>query len=262
MLSDIGERSRADRGFAFALGAVLGVLVMLLGIFAASYNDSSPDGAGVATTAGQVGIHDDEESHADPGPADDAGSPGVEEFTVVAPESSSRLARCIAASRALQQPLDAAGPALDQWEVHVGAMNKLVVGAITLQQAWDFWNRTRVGAHRRVDRFEDAWTSLRQHGVDCPDPFLMAPATPALRPCARHVEAQLTVLDSARTSVRTWSRHVHHMDMLREGRLSPEDATAMWLSMWKRGVRDLDEYRRTTRDPRLSQACPESASAD
>ena len=51
------------------------------------------------------------------------------------------------------------------------------------------------------------------------------------------------------------------MDMLRMGMLSPEKATAMWLSMWRRGVRDLDAYRAAARNPALEVECPGSASA-
>ena len=122
-------------------------------------------------------------------------------------------------------------------------MNKLVVGEITLQQATRFWERTRVGAQRNVERFRTAWTDLEKDGVDCPAPDLLGPAPAAVRSCARRVEAELGVLRVARTSIDTWDKHVHHMDMLRMGTLSPDDATRMWLSMWQRGV---DEIRATT----------------
>jgi len=40
------------------------------------------------------------------------------------------------------------------------------------------------------------------------------------------------------------------------GVLSPEKATEMWLSMWRRGVRDLGAYREAARNPDLDGECP------
>jgi hypothetical protein len=174
------------------------------------------------------------------------------------PARASRMERCVSAAHVLGGPLEAARPALRQWQVHVDAMNQLVVGEITLQQATEFWNRTRVGAQRRVEDFDDSWAALRRQGVDCPTPSLMAPATPALRPCAEHVEAQVRVLQAARTSINTWREHVRHMDMLRLGMLSPEKATEMWLSMWRQGVRDLKTYHRAAHHAGMTTGCPAS----
>ena len=169
-----------------------------------------------------------------------------------------RAARCADAATALEEPLAAARPALRQWDVHVDAMNQLVVGEITLQQATQFWNQTRLGAQRNVDRFRRAWTALERTGVDCPTPALLGPAPPAVRSCSRLVEAELDVARAARTSIDTWDTHVHHMDMLRMGTLSPEKATEMWLAMWRRGVRDLGAYRAATLSPALEAECPTS----
>jgi hypothetical protein len=175
--------------------------------------------------------------------------------------ADTRAERCSDAAAALDPPLEAARPALRQWDVHVDAMNQLVVGEITLQQATQFWNRTRVGAERNVERFRKAWTALERTGVDCPAPALLGPAPAAVRSCSRLVEAELGVARAARTSIGTWDTHVHHMDMLRMGTLSPEKATEMWLAMWRRGVRDLDAYRAATRSPALEADCsgPDSA---
>jgi hypothetical protein len=165
-----------------------------------------------------------------------------------------RLSRCVAAERDLQGPLAAARPALDQWEVHVGAMNKLVVGEITLQQAMDFWNQTRLGAQRKLARFREAMRALRHRGVDCPSPDLLAPDARASR-CARQVQAEVRVLHAAQVSVGTWGRHVRDMDMLRMGHLSPQDATRMWLSLWQRGVRDLRSYHQAVREAGSQHGC-------
>lgn len=175
--------------------------------------------------------------------------------------ADTRGARCAAAARALEAPIAAARPALRQWDVHVEAMNQLVVGEITLQQATRFWNRTRLGAQRNVEGFRTAWADVERAGVDCPAPDLMGPAPPTVRSCARLVEAELGVLRVARTSIGTWDEHVQHMDMLRLGTLSPDDATEMWLSMWRRGVQELRDYRTAVRHPDLDAACPEPAAA-
>lgn len=179
--------------------------------------------------------------------------------TTGSPVGTTRMERCASAAQALKEPIQTAGPALDQWALHIDAMNQLVVGEITLQQASDFWNRTRVGAQRRVDRFTTAWTALRRDGVDCPPSLFLAPANPALRPCVRQIEAEMGVLARARSSIRMWDQHIQHMDMLRLGTLSPEDATAMWLTMWRQGDRELTAYRDAAREAQTHDGCDEVA---
>ncbi len=223
---------------ALVISIGLGVLAVLVWV---NVSDSD-EPASITTGSSSVGMD---------GPLDATSTPS--------PTGATRMERCVSAAQALQAPLEAAGPALDQWEVHVGAMNKLVVGELTLQQATAFWNRTRVGAQRRVERFDEAWIALRRHGVDCPSTDFLAPANPALRPCVRQVAAEMRALKVARTSIRMWAKHVHDMDMLRMGMLSPEDATAMWLSMWQRGVRELDTYRDAAREAQAEDGCQAAA---
>ena len=179
----------------------------------------------------------------------------VEEPAVPTVHGATRLSRCTDAVEELEKPLAAAGPALDQWAVHVGAMNKLVVGEITLQQAMAFWDDTRVGAKRNMARFDDALAALHRHGLDCPDPGLLAPGAKALPGCARTVQAELGVLRAARTSLATWDVHIHHMDMLRLGQMTPEDATSAWLSSWQQGVRQLDDYEAARREAGRADGC-------
>ena len=168
----------------------------------------------------------------------------------------SPLERCAAAAQALQRPLQLARPALDQWDVHIGAMNKLVVGAITLPQATAFWNQTRVGAYHRIGRFNDADADLGRQALDCPDPLLLGSgAPPALRACAQHVAAELDALETARTAITTWKHHVEAMDQLRLGQLSPAAATRMWLSMWRRGAQELAEFRGAEHAARQRPGC-------
>lgn len=225
---------------ALVIGIGLGVMAVLVWLNVSDTEDPAP----ITNGSSSVGV----------------GDPLDAPTATPSPAGATRMVRCVSASQALRAPLEAARPALDQWEVHVGAMNKLVVGELTLQQATDFWNRTRVGAQRRVERFDESWSALRRHGVDCPSPRFMAPANPALRPCVRQVAAEIRVLETARTAIRMWAEHVQHMDMLRMGMLSPEDATAMWLSMWQRGVRELDTYRGAAREAQAQEdGCLEAA---
>lgn len=230
----------------FLVGAVLGLLGVVLWV---SVVDDDPDDATLQASSRSVA----DEPEAEPRD-DDASAPPQQ-------SADTRAARCSEAAAALEAPLGTARPALRQWDVHVEAMNKLVVGEITLQQATAFWNQTRLGAQRNVDRFRKAWTALERTGVDCPAPALLGPAPAAVRSCSRLVEAELDVASTARTSIDTWDTHVHHMDMLRMGTLSPEKATEMWLSMWRRGVRDLDAYRAAARNPLLDRECPTPGSA-
>lgn len=230
----------------FVLGVVTSLIVVLVwGMFTNGDSDEGPTDATSLT-----GMSEPPST----GPLDaetpDTGATAPSDRPV-----ATRLSRCASASRNISGALEAAQPSLDQWAVHVGAMNKLVVGEITLRQATAFWNRTRVGAQRRVADFREAMRTLRQRGVDCPSSALLAPGARALPWCARQVEAEIRVVRAASTSIDTWDQHVQHMDMMLLGELSPEDATRMWLSMWQQGVRDLDTYRAAAREARQLDGC-------
>lgn len=162
--------------------------------------------------------------------------------------------RCADASAALDAALGRANPAMDQWKVHIGAMNQLVVGAITLEEASAFWEDTRLDAQQNIKRFRRDMQRLRRNGVDCPAPDLV-PGGDDVRGCAQQVAAQMEALRRVRTSVNTWNQHVKHMDMLRLGTLSPEDATRMWISMWQEGADDLRDYRLAASRADQTDAC-------
>lgn len=229
----------------FLVGTMLGLLGVLLWVSVLD-SDDTPSGTTDNTVA------------AEPEP-EQRSSPSAAPVPAVA---DTRAERCSEAAAGLEAALDAARPALRQWDVHVEAMNQLVVGEITLQQATRFWDRTRLGAQRNVDHFREAWKALERSGVDCPAPDLLGPAPAEVRSCSRIVDAELGVARAARTSISTWDMHVQHMDMLRMGTLSPEKATEMWLDMWQRGMRDLGAYRAAARNPALEVSCPGSHAAD
>ena len=231
----------------FLLGAVTSlVLVLTWSAFTSDREPESSDGAELARSSGLL-----DSAPGDPGSADTTTRP-----------AATRLSRCVRAAQALEGPMGAAQPALDQWAVHIGAMNKLVVGEITLQQASAFWERTRVGAQRKVEDFRDAMAILRRRGVDCPSPELLAPGARALPGCARQVEAEVGLLRTARTAIDMWEHHVHQMDMLRLGEITPEEATQAWLMMWQQGTRDLDAYRAAARQARPLDDCAGVGSAE
>ena len=235
-------RTDRDPELLFGGGVVLGAVVLgmvwALVSMLGGTSDEAPDGSAGA------GL----------------GSPLV--GTAATKPEPSRLERCGDAAFLMSRPLEAAGPAMDQWAVHIGAMNKLVVGAINLQQANAFWNQTRVGAHHRIKEFREAMHELRLQGVDCPTPRLLPrTATATVRTCVQQVDADMRTLDAARTAIDTWSMHVADMERLRTGKLSPAAATRMWLSMWRTGQQQLDDYRASARSARAIGGCTLGAPA-
>lgn len=180
-----------------------------------------------------------------PGSAD-APRPGGAGATVLGTQEASS-GQCRQRFAAQGRVLRAADATLSQWEVHVGAMNKLVTGAISLQQATAFWNQTRVGAQERLARYDAAVRALEGAANRC------SPAAAAAvddQRCAAAVEARDLALRKAHRATATWRQHVHHMEMLRQGTLSPAMAQRMWLRSWHRGVRQLEAYRAAAQDAR------------
>ena len=176
-----------------------------------------------------------------------ASSPGAPSTAPTARKdaTSDRLDSCEDMYAALVGPLKAVSPAMTQWEVHIGAMNKLVVGAITLAQAYEFWNQTREGAARNLAKFADARRTFDQRTARCPMP--VGRASDELRDCAAGVAARHRELRRAAVALDSWRTHVRHMEMLRRGEMSPEDATRLWLESWRKGSRQVSAYRSAAR---------------
>lgn len=61
----------------------------------------------------------------------------------------------------------------------------------------------------------------------------------------------------ATTAADTWRMHVRDMEMLREGRLSPAEATRMWLASWQQGMRQLKAYQAAESALDESGSCPD-----
>lgn len=154
--------------------------------------------------------------------------------------------------------LRAADRSLDQWGVHVDAMNQLVAGEITLDQAHAFWEQSRNRASRRVALFEQAETRVRAKRSGCPrevDPGDTAGDTSRLRPCVRDVNDRTAVIAVAATSIAAWNHHIHDMELLRAGEITPEQATQMWLESWREGQRELDAYHDAARGVPDGDSC-------
>lgn len=162
-------------------------------------------------------------------------------------EATSHLDRCRSVYDAQSAPLQAAAGSLTQWEVHIGAMNKLVVGAITLRQAWQFWDQTRIGASAKLEEFATTRHSFDQRIFRCPAPSGASAADPELATCHRAVAARSRTLHLATVALARWQQHVYHMDMLRNGLMSAQEATRLWLQNWRQGDREVRAYRGAVR---------------
>jgi hypothetical protein len=236
-MSEVVSMSNGGGGTTFLGGVAMGAVLLTLAWFIVS----DPNAGSHDQTVGQVPVAETSPSTVGPTQSTVAADP---------------MQRCLEAAGVLEHPLRRASSSVAQWEVHVEAMNKLVVGAISLPQANAFWNRTRVGASHRIEGFERAMQRLHRPGVDCPPPALLPSGTskPA-RSCARQVATELRVLHEAGIAIDTWRKHVHAMEMLRMGMLSPSAATRMWLAMWHRGQQEIVAYRHVAHAADTTRGC-------
>jgi hypothetical protein len=228
-----------DRSVALILGSiVIGMVVLGLAWFVRFDVNGSTATSRAGQTQPTQQTHQTQQTGASP----------TDARTSQPQATAGRMQRCSDAATALARPLRRAAASVDQWEIHVGAMNKLVVGAITFPQATAFWNQTRIGARDRIDAFDRAAASLQRQGVDCPAPDLLPDrSSRELRACASRVAADVRILEAAQTAIDTWQRHVKAMNMLRAGMMSPTTAAQMWLSMWQRGQGEINSYRAAVR---------------
>ncbi|PVG81613.1 hypothetical protein DDE18_16550 [Nocardioides gansuensis] len=235
---DGGGRAGASAAAVFVVGALWGAFVLGLVWFTAAMREDDPATADSGGSGSDVASLTQQEQE------------GQQPLA-----RGTRLERCALAAERLDTSLQVAAPAMAQWEVHVGAMNQLVVGAITLKQATDFWESTRVAAERKIGRFQDSLRPVRRAGLDCPVAGRLGHASQKLRTCVLSVDARAGAVDAADTAIRTWAGHVAAMEMMRMGHLSPADATKEWLSSWKQGVREIEAYKGATREAQQAGGC-------
>lgn len=142
----------------------------------------------------------------------------------------------------------AADASLDQWRLHIDAMNQLVAGEITLTQASRYWERTRVGARSNVSQFRELDAVLRGSSLRCTRPSSSAGTATGsngeLRNCRAATSRFAASLGAARVTLRTWVHHIRDMEDLRAGLITPEEATTMWTLNWHVGARQLKIFDR------------------
>jgi hypothetical protein len=155
---------------------------------------------------------------------------------------------CRLANLRHQAPLSAAEVSLAQFDKHIDAMNLLVAGKISLSVATTFWDETRVKAAENAAAFRRADKELAASDATCPEPDpALANAAPygqvvTLKSCVSAIAARDAALARARTAVGTWEHHVHDMEMLRMGHITPAQATSAWQKNWKTGEKQLRAY--------------------
>ncbi len=147
------------------------------------------------------------------------------------------LAGCVRLFTHQSAATQAANSSLDQWKLHIQAMNQLVAGQITLKQAQKYWAQTRAGAIHKVLAFQ----RLRQRldGLQCPG---VASSGSQLTACQRATAAYAGVVKAAGVTVSTWNMHIQEMEDLVAGRITPTQALHMWTRMWHLGQRQLQSY--------------------
>lgn len=162
---------------------------------------------------------------------------------------------CRAAYRSAQEALDAAEASLEQWELHISAMNQLVSGEITLAQARDYWARTKVAATAKAEAFREAYREYRSTG-GCEPPEKAGPGQASqLRRCAQALRADEKALAKAEVALTTWEHHITAMNRLAAGKLSGDRAAAMWQRMWQAGAAEMQEYTQAMKKARQG-SCP------
>lgn len=168
---------------------------------------------------------------------------------------------CRLANLRQQAALYAAAVSLSQWQKHIDAMNLLVAGKISLSVARTFWEQTRVAATENAAAFRAADAGLSKDGVVCPEPDVALASAEsesqaqAIAGCAAALSARSPVLGLARKGVSTWEHHIHEMEMLRSGEVTPAQAAAAWLKSWKAGDRQMKAYEAGVKDAARAAQC-------
>jgi len=138
----------------------------------------------------------------------------------------------------------AAERTLEDWRLHIDAMNHLVHGQISVSQATALWEASEQGALRRIDRFERLDRFLRQSPSGC-DTSVPSDDESA---CAKAARAVQRTIDTAQAAVRTWRVHIVDMDRLREGRITGKVAEEKWRRLWRTGQVQTVRYDRRATD--------------
>ncbi len=226
LASALSVRALRRHPWAGVIASVLAVGLVISAVWWASYDGTSSA--------------DDQAQAANTSPA--ATSPSQSSQDAIAAAAD----ECHSTWQAQAEPLGAAAKSIDQWQVHVSAMNQLVAGKITLDQANAFWNKTRKHAAHNVRRFQRADKAYADGDHSCPMVVTAANnegSLTALSDCRREIAQREDVLKAARAAIATWHDHVMDMNMMRNGSMSPTRALQLWNKYWKLGVSELKDYR-------------------
>lgn len=192
----------------------------------------------------------------DPTPSSQVGDgrPAAHDLVVKGRESTRPpLDRCVVVHADQRSALEALGPPMAQWVVHMGAMNKLVAGAIDPPQLQEFWDGTRDRAATDLEALPEARRVLEQGGTGCPAPGSVT--SERLRTCAAAVASRHRQLDRAVPVLETWRSHVRHMEMLRSRAMTVEEMTRWWEESWSEARRQVDAYRRVAQADAAEEPC-------
>lgn len=222
-------KSTSHRGTAALIAVLVLVTVAAIGALSSGAGEHRPPARASVPSAAQT-------------------APGGRQASAATPRA------CTSAAAREADDLRAAARSMSQWRVHVGAMNQLVAGRITLAQASAFWNRTRVGAQQRVSAFRATDRGVAAAAARCRKDRSGA-GTAGAR-CARSVRLRGLVLAAARTAIATWQRHIRDMEMLRMGRMTGAQAARMWQRNWHQGQAQLASYQAAKRRADGPTGCP------
>jgi hypothetical protein len=183
---------------------------------------------------------------ADDGPGNASASAGHTASAPVDAVFRRALTSCRNAVATQARDLKAAQASLDRWSTHIRAMNQLVAGKITPEQAKVFWTASRTGAAQEVARFEAVDKRSRAVSTRCSSPPGMADHATHLEhlaACRQAANAREAELSSGRTAIATWRTHIRDMELLRAGKISPFVGLMRWNKNWKKGDAELQDYR-------------------
>jgi Mrp family chromosome partitioning ATPase len=236
-LSTVGKRRPSKgRRWAGAVAIAASAAIVIAATWWAGY-DGRPDAQ-----------HDDDQSSSET---------SARAASSVQDPIDTALANCQSHWDAQMAPLDAAKGSMTQWLLHIGAMNQLVAGEITMSQASAYWAKTRVGAAQKVERFFDADSSYADGEYACPAPaptWRDDPDAATLSACRRGLAQREEAIQAARVAIETWHHHVMDMNMLRAGTMSPNRAVQLWNKYWRQGAAEAHDYHVQARQA-LQQHC-------
>ncbi len=162
------------------------------------------------------------------------------------PGAGGTLAACRRMAEQQDVALGAAAVTLDDWQIHLGAMNKFAAGVVTVDELEGFWEQTEVQAAGGIRAFRAAARELDGATGDCPPPGKRM-RTAALRDCAEDVSSRGRALRAARTAADERFGQQQQMRGVRAWETSEAAARAGWLRIRGTSIGELEDYQRAAR---------------